>query len=127
MEDRQHERQEMIRQAQAYRENRGCYVQYKKPKPRRQADFAEKHRTELALYSHAERYLLKHAADRKVMPEAWKADAARLASEKDRLYAELRGLRDETKEADSTMRNMKRVMQPEQPQRRQAIRRDMEL
>lgn len=127
VEDRLHERQEMIRQAQAYRENRGCYVQYKKTKPRRQADFAEKHRTELALYSHAERYLLEHAADRKVVPEAWKEDAARLASEKNRLYAEMRGLRDEVKEAGAVMRNAKRVIQPEQPQRRQVRRRDMEL
>ena len=126
-EDRLHERQEMIRQAQAYRENRGCYVQYKKTKPRRQADFAEKHRTELALYSHAERYLLEHAVDRKITPEAWKADAARLASEKDRLYAQMRGLRDEAKKADAVMRDAKRVMQPEKPQRRQMKRRDMEL
>lgn len=126
-EDRLHERQEMLRQAQAYRENRECYVQYKKMKPRRQADFAEKHRTELALYSHAERYLLEHTVDRKVMPEAWKADAARLASEKDRLYAEMRGLKDEVKEADTVMRNVKRVMQTEQPQNRQVARRDMEL
>lgn len=36
-----HERQEMIRQAQVYRENRDCHVQYKKTKPRKQADFAE--------------------------------------------------------------------------------------
>lgn len=62
VEDRLHERQEMIRQANVYRENRECYVQYKKTKPRRQADFAERHRMELALYSHAERYLIEHTA-----------------------------------------------------------------
>ncbi len=127
VEDRLHERQEMIRQAHAYRENRACYVQYKKTKPRRQAEFAERHRTELALYRHAEKYLLEHAADRKVMPEAWKADAARLTSEKDRLYGEMRGLRDEAKQADAVMRNVKRVMQPEQPGRRQVKSWDMEL
>ncbi len=126
-EDRLHERQEMIRQAHAYRENRECYVQYKKTKPRRQAGFAEKHRTELALYSHAERYLLEHTIDRKVMPEAWKADVARLALEKDRLYTEMRGLRNEAKEAEAVMRNVKRVMQTEQPQHKQVKRRDIEL
>ena len=127
MEGRLHERQEMIRQAYVYRENRECYVQYKKTKPRKQADFAERHRTELALYSHAERYLLEHTADRKVTLGAWKADAARLVSEKDRLYDEMCGLRDEAKEADTVTRNVKRVMQVEQPQRGQVKRRDIEL
>ena len=117
----------MIRQANVYRENRECYVQYKKTKPRRQADFPERHRTELALYSHAERYLIEHTADRKVTLGAWKADAARLVSEKDHLYDEMCGLRDEAKEADTVMRSVKRVIQPEQPQRRQAKRRDLEL
>lgn len=56
-----------------------------------------------------------------------KADIARLASEKDRLYAEMCELRDEAKEADAAMRDVKRVMQPEQPQSRQVKRRDMEL
>ncbi len=125
VEKKLHEWQELIRQARAYCENRECYVQYKKTKPRRQADFAERHRAELALYSHAEKYLLGHTVDRKVTPEAWKADAARLASEKDRLYGEMRGLRDEAKQADSVMRNVKRVMQPEQ--RRPVKRWDMEL
>ena len=127
VEDRLHERQEMIRQANVYRENRECYVQYKKTKPRRQADFAERHRTELALYSHAERYLTRHTADRKVTLGTWKADAARLVSEKDRLYDEMCGLRDKAKEASAVMRSVKRVMQPEQPQRRQVKKRGMEL
>ena len=126
VESRLHERQEMIRQAHVYRENHECYVQYKKTKPRKQADFAERHRTELALYSHAERYLLDHTADRKVMLEAWKADASRLASEKDRLYDEMCGLRDEAQEADAVMRSVRRVMQREQP-RKQVKSRDMEL
>ena len=127
MEDRLHERQEMIRQAHVYHENRECYVQYKKTKPRKQADFAERHRTELALYSHAERYLLEHTVDRKVMLEAWKADASRLALEKDRPYDEMCGLRDAAKEADAVTRNVKGVMQVEQPQRGQVKRRDIEL
>lgn len=127
VEDRLHERQEMIRQANVYRENRECYVQYKKTKPRKQADFAERHRTELALYSHAERYLLEHTVDRKVMLEEWKADASRLVLEKDRLYDEMCGLRDAAKEADAVTRNVKRVMQVEQPQHRQVKRRDIEL
>ncbi len=127
VEKKLYERQELIRQAHAYRENRECYVQYKKTKPRKQADFAERHRVELALYSHAEKYLLEHTVDRKVTPEAWKAEAARLASEKDRLYGQMCGLRDEAKEAEAILRNAKRVMQPEQPQCRQVKRRDMEL
>lgn len=127
VESRLHERQEMIRQAHVYRENRECYVQYKKTKPRKQADFAERHRTEIALYSHAEQYLLAHTADRKITLGAWQADVARLATEKDRLYDEMCGLRDEAKEADAVTRNVKRVMQVEQQQRRQVKRRDMEL
>ncbi len=126
VEGRLHERQEMIRQAHVYRENRECYVQYKKTKPRKQADFAERHRTELALYSHAERYLTEHTADRKVTLGAWKADAARLASEKDRLYDEMCGLRDKAKEASAVMRDVKRVVQLEQPQK-QVKSRDMGL
>ena len=75
------------------------------------------------------RYILcrLHAADRKVTLGAWKADAARLASEKDRLYDEMCGLRDEAKEASAVMRSVKRVMQPERPQRRQVKKRGMEL
>lgn len=126
MEGRLHERQEMIRQAHVYRENREYYVQYKKTKPRKQADFAERHRTELALYSHAERYLTEHTAGRKVTLGAWKADAARLASEKGRLYDEMCGLRDKAKEASAVMRDVKRVEQLEQPQK-QVKSRDMEL
>ena len=79
------------------------------------------------MYSHAERYLLAHTADRKVTLGAWKADAARLASEKDRLYDEMCGLRDKAKEASAVMRSVKRVMQPERPQRRQVKKRGMEL
>ena len=127
MEKKLHERQEMIRQAQVYSENRDCHVQYKKTKPRKQADFAEKHRTELALYDYAERYLLGHiGSDRKVKPEVWKAEAARLASEKLRLYGEMRGLRDEAREADAVMRSVERAIQRERP-RKQAKNRGMEL
>jgi len=126
VEKKLHGRQELIRQAHAYRENRECYVQYKKTKPREQADFAERHRAELALYSHAEKYLLEHTVDRKVTPEAWKAEIARLVPEKDRLYAEMRKLRDEAKEADAVLRSVKRVMQPERP-RKQMKSRDLEL
>ena len=79
------------------------------------------------MYSHAERYLPAHGADRKVTLGAWKADASRLALEKDRLYDEMCRLRDAAKEAGAVMRNVKRVMQVEQPQRRQVKRRDMEL
>ncbi len=71
--------------------------------------------------------MLEHTVDRKVTPEAWKAEIARLVPEKDRLYAEMRKLRDEAKEADAVLRNARRVMQLEQPQCRQLKRRDMEL
>ncbi len=47
VEGRLHEQQEMIRQAHVCHENRECYVLYKKIKPRKQADFAERHRTSL--------------------------------------------------------------------------------
>jgi len=62
-----------------------------------------------------------------VTPEAWKAEAVRLASEKDRLYGKMRVLRNEAKQADAAMRNVKRAMQPEQTGRRQVKRQDMEL
>lgn len=71
--------------------------------------------------------MLEHTVDQKVMLEAWKADASRLALEKDRLYDEMCGLRDAAKEADAVTRNVKRVMQVEQPQRGQVKRRDIGL
>lgn len=61
------------------------------------------------------------------MLEAWKADISRIAFEKDQLYDEMSGLRDAAKEADAVTRNVKRVMQAEQPQRGHVKRRDMEL
>ncbi len=42
----------------------------------KQEDYAERYRTELALYDRAERYLKEHlGSDTKLKPKAWKAKA----------------------------------------------------
>ena len=55
-----HERKELIDQAEKYLQYRDYHKTYKQTKPKKQEEYAERYRTELALYDRAERYLKEH-------------------------------------------------------------------
>ncbi len=55
-----HERKELIEQAENYLQYREYHKAYKQTKPKKQGEYAERYRTELALYDRAERYLKEH-------------------------------------------------------------------
>ena len=64
-----HERKELIDQAENYLQYRDYHKAYKQTKPKKQEDYAERYRTELALYDRAERYLKEHlGSDTKLRP-----------------------------------------------------------
>lgn len=58
-----HERKELIDQAEKYLQYRDYHKTYKQTKPKKQEDYAERSRTELALYGQAERYLKEEVAE----------------------------------------------------------------
>ncbi len=77
----------------------------------KQEDYAERYRTELALYDRAERYLKEHlGSDTKLKPKAWKAEVADLTAQKDRLYREMRSLKGEVAEAETVKRCIETVL-----------------
>ncbi len=77
----------------------------------KQEEYAERYRTELALYDRAERYLKEHlGSDTKLKPKAWKAEVADLTAQKDRLYREMRKLKEETAEAETVKRCIETVL-----------------
>ena len=72
-----HERKELIEQAENYLQYRDYHKAYKQTKPKKREEYAERYRTELALYDRAERYLKEHlGSDNKLRPKAWKAEVA---------------------------------------------------
>lgn len=57
------------------------------------------------MYDRTERYLKEHlGSDTKLRPEAWKTEVADLTAQKDRLYREMRKLKEETAEAETVNR-----------------------
>ena len=97
-----HERKELIDQTEKYLQYRDYRKAYKQAKPKKREDYAERYRTELALYDRAERYLKEHLGnDTKLRPKSWKAEVADLTAQKDRLYREMRSLKEEVAEAIS--------------------------
>lgn len=108
-----HERKELIDQAEKYLLYRDYHKTYKQTKPKKQEEYAERYRTELALYDRAERYLKEHlGSDTKLKPKAWKAEVADLTAQKDRLYREMRKLKEETAEAETVKRCIEQVIPP---------------
>ncbi len=106
-----HERKELIEQAENYLQYREYHKAYKQTKPKKQEEYAERYRTELALYDRAERYLKEHlGSDTKLRPKAWKAEVADLTAQKDRLYREMRSLKEEVAEAETVKRCVETVL-----------------
>ncbi len=108
-----HERKELIEQAENYLQYREYHKAYKQTKPKKQEEYAERYRTELALYDRAERYLKEHlGSDTKLRPKAWKAEVADLTVQKDRLYREVHRLKEEVAEAETVKRCIEQVIPP---------------
>lgn len=100
----------------------------KQTKPKKQEDYAERYRTELALYDRAERYLKEHlGSDTKLRPKAWKAEVADLTAQKDRLYREMRKLKDEVAEAETVKRCVEQAIPPTEQRKERSKAHDMSL
>ena len=123
-----HERKELIDQAEKYLLYRDCHKTYKQTKPKKQEEYAEHYRTELALYDRAERYLKEHlGSDTKLKPKAWKAEVADLTAQKDRLYREMRKLKEEVAEAETVKRCIEQVIPPTEQRKEKSKAHDVSL
>ncbi len=123
-----HERKELIEQAENYLQYREYHKAYKQTKPKKQEEYAERYRTELALYDRAERYLKEHlGSDTKLKPKAWKAEVADLTAQKDRLYREMRKLKEETAEAETVKRCIEQVIPPTEQRKEKSKTHDVSL
>ena len=123
-----HERKELIDQAEKYLLYRDYHKTYKQTKPKKQEEYAERYRTELALYDRAERYLKEHlGSDTKLKPKAWKAEVADLTAQKDRLYREMRSLKEEVAEAETVKRCVEQAIPPTEQRKEKSKTHDMSL
>ena len=123
-----HERKELIEQAENYLQYRDYHKAYKQTKPKKQEEYAERYRTELALYDRAERYLKEHlGSDTKLRPKAWKAEVADLIAQKDRLYLEVRKLKEEVAEAETVKKCVEQAIPPTEQKKEKQKGRDMSL
>ena len=121
-----HERKELIEQAENYLQYRDYHKAYKQTKPKKQEEYAERYRTELALYDRAERYLKEHlGSDTKLRPKAWKAEVADLIAQKDRLYLEVRKLKEEVAEAETVKKCVEQAIPPTEQKKEKQKDRDM--
>lgn len=65
------------------------------------------------MYDRAERYLKEYlGSDTKLRPKAWKAEVADFTGQKDRLYREMRKLREEVQEAETVKKCVEQTLQP---------------
>ena len=123
-----HERKELIDQAEKYLLYRDYHKTYKQTKPKKQEEYAERYRTELALYDRAERYLKEHlGSDTKLRPKAWKAEVADLTAQKDRLYREMRSLKEEVAEAETVKRCIEQTIAPTEQRKEMSKTHDVSL
>lgn len=123
-----HERKELIDQAENYLQYREYHKAYKQTKPKKQEDYAERYRTELALYDRAERYLKEHlGSDTKLRPKAWRAEVTDLTAQKDRLYREMRSLKEEAAEAETVKRCVEQAIPPTEQRKEKSKTHDMSL
>ena len=94
----------------------------------KQEEYAERYRTELALYDRAERYLKEHlGSDTKLKPKAWKAEVADLTAQKDRLYREMRSLKEEVAEAETVKRCIEQTIPPTEQRKEKSKTHDVSL
>ncbi len=123
-----HERKELIDQAEKYLQYREYHKAYKPTKPKKKEEYAERYRTELALYDRAERYLKEHlGSDTKLRPKARRAEVADLTAQKDRLYREMRSLKEEVAEAETVKRCVEQAIPPTEQRKEKSKTHDMSL
>ena len=123
-----HEQKELIDQAEKYLQYRDYHKTYKQTRPKKQEEYAERHRTELALYDRAEGYLKEHlGSGTKLRPKAWKAELADLTAQKNRLYREMRSLKEEVAEAETVKRSMEQAIPPTEQRKEKSKTHDVSL
>lgn len=121
-----HEKKELIEQAEKYLEYRDYHKAYKQTKPKKQEEYAERYRTELALYDRAERYLKEHlGSDTTLKLKTWKGEVSTLTSEKERLYSELCRLKEKVSEAENIKQCVEQIIEPQEQGKEQAKSKDM--
>ena len=73
-------------------------------------------------------YLKEHlGSDTKLRPKAWKAEVADLTAQKDRLYREMRKLKDEVAEAETVKRCVEQAIPPTEQRKERSKAHDMSL
>jgi hypothetical protein len=98
---------------------RKIYKAYKAQKPRKQAEFYEKHRAEIALYKAARDYLKPLLKDGKTIPvNYWKSERERLTAKKSALTEKYRELQAETKNVENIRRNVEEILREAAPPQR---------
>jgi len=119
---------EHIKQAGYYFEFRPHYKKYKEVKPRKQEDYHENNRRELALYESAERYLNGIMNGKTGLPvNAWKAERSKLTAEKNTLYQKYYSLKEEVRKAEAIRRDAQNIMRKEAMDKRPQLSQGMEL
>ena len=70
----------------------------------------------------------KHlGSDTKLRPKTWKAEVADLTAQKDRLYREMRKLKDEVAEAETVKRCVEQAIPPTEQRKERSKAHDMSL
>lgn len=89
-------------------------------KPRKQEQYQQEHRAELAAFDTAAQFLkdLK-ASGEAITPKAWRAEAAKLTAQKDVDYIKMRAMRDEIKAAESLRKAAERLAREGQHQQKE--------
>ena len=114
--------------AEKYLQYREYHKAYKQTNPKKKEEYAERYRTELALYDRAERYLKEHlGSDTKLRPKAWRAEVTDLTAQKDRLYREMRSLKEEAAEAETVKRCVEQAIPPTEQRKEKSKTHDMSL
>lgn len=86
---------ELHKQGGIYLKTREIYEKYKSQRPRKQADFYEKYRSDIVLYECAVKYLKEHHTGTKLPMKKWYADIETLTAEYNTLSFEKKSISDE--------------------------------
>ena len=91
-----------------------------KLKPGKREKYQQEHRAELADFDAAAQFLkdLK-ASGEAITPKAWRAEAAKLAAQKDLDYQKMRAMRDEIKAVESLRKAADRLAREDQHQQKE--------
>ena len=91
-----------------------------KLKPAKREKYQQEHRTELAAFDTATRFLkeLKESGEA-ITPKAWRAEAAKLTAQKDTDYIQIRAMREEIKAVESLRKAADRLAREGQHQQKE--------